>query len=62
MHSIPIILGSTRRGRLSERVALFVTEKLGELERVNTELLDLLEYDFRSWKSGFTCGTIRLQD
>ncbi len=46
MHSIPVILGSTRRGRLSERVALFVHKKLEGSERVDTEMLDLLEYDF----------------
>lgn len=46
MHSIPVILGSTRRGRFSDRVALFVHERLGQAERVDTELLDLLDYDF----------------
>ena len=46
MHPVPVILGSTRRGRLSNRVALFVHERLGRSDKVDTELLDLLEYDF----------------
>lgn len=46
MHFIPIILGSTRRGRLSDRVGFFMEGKLRGSSLVETELLDLLEYDF----------------
>jgi NAD(P)H-dependent FMN reductase len=43
---IPIILGSTRRGRQSPRAARFVEKRLGQRGGVETEILDLLEYDF----------------
>jgi NAD(P)H-dependent FMN reductase len=43
---IPIIAGSTRRDRQSIKVARFVLKKLQEREGVETELLDLLEYNF----------------
>ena len=43
---IPVILGSTRRGRQSPRVARFVSERMKRTGRIETELLDLLEYDF----------------
>jgi NAD(P)H-dependent FMN reductase len=43
---IPIILGSTRRGRQSEKVARFVAARMKLNERIQTEVLDLLEYDF----------------
>ena len=43
---IPVILGSTRKGRQSLRVARFVSERMRQSERIETEILDLLEYDF----------------
>lgn len=43
---IPIILGSTRRGRESVKVARFVFERMEQRERIETELLDLLELNF----------------
>src|SRR5437016_14211729 len=43
---IPIIGGSTRRDRQSIKVARFVFAKLQKRKRVETELLDLLEYNF----------------
>jgi NAD(P)H-dependent FMN reductase len=43
---IPIILGSTRRGRQSVKVASFVAERLKKDERIETEILDLLDYNF----------------
>lgn len=45
MFYIPIILGSTRRGRQSPKVARFVAERLRRTGTVETEILDLLEYD-----------------
>lgn len=43
---IPIILGSTRRDRQSSKVARFVFDRMQQREAVETEILDLLEYDF----------------
>jgi NAD(P)H-dependent FMN reductase len=43
---IPIIVGSTRRERQSIKVARFVFARLQERKGVETELLDLLEYNF----------------
>ena len=43
---IPIIGGSTRRDRQSIKVARFVFAKLQKRKGVETELLDLLEYNF----------------
>jgi NAD(P)H-dependent FMN reductase len=43
---IPLIEGSTRRGRESIKVAHFVHKLLQERETVETELLDLAKYDF----------------
>jgi NAD(P)H-dependent FMN reductase len=45
MLNIPIILGSTRRGRQSVKVARFVHQRM-RAAGVDTELLDLAEYDF----------------
>jgi NAD(P)H-dependent FMN reductase len=44
-YSIPIILGSTRRGRQSERVARYVLGKLAARANVDTSLIDLLELE-----------------
>lgn len=46
MFYIPIILGSTRRGRQSAKVARFVADRMKRNDRIETEILDLLEYDF----------------
>src|SRR5205085_2527611 len=43
---IPVILGSTRRGRQSPKVARFITERMRRNEKIETEILDLLEYNF----------------
>jgi len=43
---VPIICGSTRRDRQSIKVARFVLKKLQERKGAETELLDLLEYNF----------------
>jgi len=42
---IPIIVGSTRRDRQTPKVARFMQRRLGEREGVDTESLDLLQYD-----------------
>ncbi len=46
MYYIPIIAGSTRRDRQSIKVARFVLARLQQRQGVETELLDLLEYNF----------------
>src|SRR5437660_3149385 len=43
---IPIIGGSTRRDRQTIKVARFVLARLQQRKGVETELLDLLEYNF----------------
>jgi NAD(P)H-dependent FMN reductase len=43
---IPVILGSTRRGRQSSKAVRFIHERLRQYEQIETEILDLLEYDF----------------
>jgi len=43
---IPVILGSTRRGRQSPKVARFIAERMRRSERIETEILDLAEYNF----------------
>lgn len=46
MFYIPIIVGSTRRDRQSIKVARFVLSQLQKRDGVETELLDLLVYNF----------------
>ena len=46
MFYIPIIVGSTRRDRQTIKVARFVLKKTQERLGVQTEVLDLLEYNF----------------
>lgn len=46
MYYIPVIAGSTRRDRQSIKVARFVESRLKGRPNVQTELLDLLEYNF----------------
>lgn len=46
MFYIPVILGSTRRGRQSPKVAHFVAERMKRTDRIETEILDLAEYNF----------------
>ncbi len=43
---IPIIVGSTRRDRQSIKVARFVLSRLQQRKNAETEMLDLLEYNF----------------
>lgn len=38
---IPVILGTVRKGRLSEPVARLVTQEIGKREGVETELIDI---------------------
>ena len=43
---IPVVLGSTRRGRQSPKVARFIIERMKRNARIATEILDLAAYDF----------------
>jgi NAD(P)H-dependent FMN reductase len=40
---IPVILGTTRKGRMSAHAARFVFSQLGNRERVTSELIDIAE-------------------
>jgi NAD(P)H-dependent FMN reductase len=42
---IPVILGSSRRGRQSPRAARFIETHLRRLAQVDTEIIDLAEYN-----------------
>jgi NAD(P)H-dependent FMN reductase len=46
MFYIPLIVGSTRRDRQSIKVARFVLARLQQRKNVETEMLDLLKYNF----------------
>lgn len=43
---IPVILGTTRKGRASENVARFVHQEVAKRESVETELIDILDLRF----------------
>jgi NAD(P)H-dependent FMN reductase len=49
---IPVILGTTRKGRASENVARFVFEDIQKREGVETELIDLRELKFTTEDAG----------
>jgi NAD(P)H-dependent FMN reductase len=49
---IPVILGTTRKGRASENVAKFVFAEVKKREGVETELIDLLDLKFTTDDAG----------
>ena len=49
---IPVILGTTRQGRLSEHVARFVLGELEKREGVETELIDIREIPVSTTDAG----------
>jgi NAD(P)H-dependent FMN reductase len=49
---IPVILGTTRRGRLSAHVAKLVTEELSKRSAVETELIDIATVPLRTDDAG----------
>lgn len=49
---IPVILGTTRKGRASENVAKFVFGEVKKLENVEAELLDLRDMKFPTDDAG----------
>jgi NAD(P)H-dependent FMN reductase len=50
--SIPVILGTTRQGRISEHVARFVLGELEKGESVETELIDIREIPVSTTDAG----------
>ena len=50
--SIPVILGTVRKGRASENVAKFVFEQLKKREGIETELIDIRELNFPANDAG----------
>jgi len=49
---IPVLLGTTRRGRMSEHVARFVRGEMEKRAGVETELIDLRELQFPATDEG----------
>src|SRR5215203_1839976 len=49
---IPVILGTTRKGRASENVARFVFEEVKKREGVETEFIDLRDLKFTTEDAG----------
>ena len=49
---IPVILGTPRRGRMSEHVARFVLAEVGKREGVETELIDIRELNLPTGDAG----------
>lgn len=49
---IPVILGTTRKGRASENVARFVFDEVKKREGVETELIDLRDLNFTTDDAG----------
>ena len=42
---LPILLGTNRKGRESEKVAKWLSEKMSEREDVETKLFDVRDFD-----------------
>jgi NAD(P)H-dependent FMN reductase len=49
---IPVILGTSRQGRMSEHVAKFVVEEVGKREGVETELIDIRQIPISTTDAG----------
>ena len=57
--SIPVILGTGRRGRMSAHAARFVCRELGRREGVRTELIDIADLEHRLDDDGQGTGDPR---
>ena len=44
--NVPVLLGTARKGRMSENVARFVHQKLTENEKVNSQLVDVRDHNY----------------
>jgi NAD(P)H-dependent FMN reductase len=51
---IPVILGTTRKGRMSEHVARFVTAEMERRSGIETQLIDILELPIPTDDAGET--------
>lgn len=51
---IPVILGTPRQGRQSERVTQFIVEQVGQRENVQTELIDIRKLPITTMDAGET--------
>ncbi|MGH9945331.1 MAG: NAD(P)H-dependent oxidoreductase, partial [Pyrinomonadaceae bacterium] len=49
---IPVLLGTSRQGRMSEHVARFVHEEVRKRAGVETELIDVRELDLTTQDAG----------
>jgi NAD(P)H-dependent FMN reductase len=49
---IPVILGTSRQGRMSEHVAKFVVEEVAKREAVETELIDIRQIPISTTDAG----------
>src|SRR5678815_6112278 len=49
---IPVILGTTRKGRASENVAKFIRDEVAKRDGVETELIDLRDLKFTTEDAG----------
>jgi NAD(P)H-dependent FMN reductase len=54
--SIPVILGTSRKGRLSAHAARFVCQELRKRDGVRTELIDIADLDHHLDDSGQGTG------
>lgn len=59
---IPVILGTPRRGRLSEHVARFVSGEVGRRAGVETELIDVRELKLPTDDAGETIKDARFSE
>ena len=57
--SIPVILGTGRKGRMSAHAARFVCRELGKREGVRTELIDIADLEHRLDDNGEGTGDPR---
>jgi len=49
---IPVILGTTRQGRMSVHAAKLLTGELGKRASLDTELIDIAELSLTTWDAG----------
>jgi len=59
---LPVILGTTRKGRASENVAKFVVGEVQKREGVETELIDIRSLSFPSDDAGEAIKETRFSD
>jgi NAD(P)H-dependent FMN reductase len=60
--SIPVILGTSRKGRMSAHAARFVCQALGKRDGICTELIDIADLEHRLDDNGQGTGDPRFAD